>query len=415
VGGMLCLAASLAATGCNRTSAEGTPAGGGRGGRGGGAQPVVTARATEKDVPVDIPAVGNVEAYNTINLSSQVTGQLLEAFVKEGDFVKKGDRLFKIDPRPFESMVKQADANLLRDKSLLKQAEAQLLRDAATAEYQQLTSDRQTQLVGQGIISKDQADQARTGADAAKALVEADKAAIESAKAQAEVDEATRETAKVQLSYCDIFSPLDGRTGNMTVKQGNLITANATVMMTVAQVQPVYVTFSVPAVHFPSIRRHMAEKSLSVVAIPQDADKLAADGLLTFVDNIVDPTTDTIKLKATFANADRRLWPGQFARVSLRLDTLKNATVVPSQAVQTGQNGQFVFLVNANSTVEARPVVVSQRVGEDSVIEKGLKTGDVVVTDGQLQLNPGMKVSIQKTAVGMPPPKNSGAPPSDSQ
>src|SRR5581483_10033621 len=195
------------------------------------------------------------------------------------------------------------------------------------------------------------------------------------------------------LEYTTIRSPIDGRTGNLTVKAGNLVSANTTELMTIAQVQPTYVTFAVPAIHLPTIKRHLATDHLPVTATPQDADAQPAEGLLTFVDNTVDATTDTIKLKATFPNTDHRLWPGQFARVSLRLTTLPNATVVPSQAVQTGQDGQFVFVVKPDNTVEQRTINGGQRVADDTVIEKGLKPGETVVTEGQLRLEPGSRVT----------------------
>jgi len=184
----------------------------------------------------------------------------------------------------------------------------------------------------------------------------------------------------------------------MTVKVGNLVTANQTEMMTIAQLEPVYVTFTVPAVYLPTIKRHIGGEKLSVVATPQDAEKVPAEGSLTFVDNAVDAATDTIKLKATFPNGDRRLWPGQFARVSLRLATLPEATVVPSQAVQTGQDGQFVFVVKADSTVDQRPITVGQRVGDDVVIEKGLQPGETIVTEGQLRLEQGTRVQTSDGA-----------------
>src|SRR5919198_5082058 len=195
-----------------------------------------------------------------------------------------------------------------------------------------------------------------------------------------------------------IRSPIDGRTGNLAVKVGNLVTANNTELMTIAQVQPVYVTFTVPAVHLPTIKRHMVGDQLQVIVVPQDADAQAATGRLTFVDNAVETTTDTIKLKAPFDTPDRRLWPGQFARVTLRLATLPHATVVPSQAVQTGQDGQYVFVVKSDSTVEQRPVTTSQRVDQDVVVEKGLKSGETVVTEGQLRLEPGSRVTTDLNA-----------------
>jgi multidrug efflux system membrane fusion protein len=374
--------------------------GGGRGGRGGGAGggvPVVVAQVTQKDVPVDIDGIGNIEAYSTISVRSQVTGTLTDVFFHEGDFVKKDDHLFTIDPRPYQALFEQAQANLVRDQALLVQAEANLARDAANAEYQQLSAERTAQLTQRGILSKDQAEQVRAGADATAALVNADKAAVESARAQLVSQQGAVDSAKVSLSYTIIRSPIDGRTGNLTVKTGNLVTANTIELMTIAQIQPTYVTFSVPAMHLATIKSHMTQGKLSVVATPQDAEAQPADGQLTFIDNAVDPTTDTIKLKATFPNTDRRLWPGQFARVRLRLDTLQHATVVPQQALQTGQDGQFVFVVKSDSTVEQRPVTAGQHVNDDVLITNGLKPGETVVTEGQLRLEQGTKVQRTDT------------------
>jgi multidrug efflux system membrane fusion protein len=354
--------------------------------------PVVTATVIQRDVPVDIAAIGNVEAYTSISVRSQVTGQLNEVGFREGDFVKKGDKLFTIDPRAYQAQLEQAEANLKRDEALLNQAEAQLARDAANAEFSQLTAERQQQLSKQGILSKDQAQQALAGADATAATVKADKASIESARAQLGAQKAAVDNAKVTLSYTVMRSPIDGRTGNLAVKAGNLVTANSTELMTIAQIEPVYVTFAVPAVYLATIKKHMADGHLAVTATAQNADTKPAVGRLTFIDNGVDPTTDTIKLKATFDNRDRALWPGQFARVSLRLEMLSQAAVVPGEAVQTGQDGQYVFVVKPDSTVEQRAVTTGQRVEESVVVDKGLKPGETIVTEGQLRLEPGTKV-----------------------
>jgi multidrug efflux system membrane fusion protein len=395
-----CALLVLGIAGCTSGTSAAGPGGGGRGRGDAGAVPVVTAKVAEKDVPVDLAAIGNVEAYTSISVRSQVTGQLREAAFHEGDMVKKGQLLFTIDPRPFEAALQQAQASLAKDQALLNQAEAQLSRDAAQAEYQQLTAERQAQLVARGIVSKDTAEQARAGADAIGATVKADKAMIESARAELVSQQAAVDNAKVSLEYTVIRSAIDGRTGNLTVKVGNLVSANQTELMTIAQVQPAYVTFSVPATHLPTIKRHMTDGKLSVVATPQDADAQPADGVLTFVDNNVDMTTDTIKLKGTFPNTDRRLWPGQFARVTLRLETLSHAMVVPSQAVQTGQDGQYVFVVKPDSTVEQRPVTVAQAVDQDVVIAKGVRTGETVVTEGQLRLERGSRVTTDLSGGG---------------
>ena len=395
-------AVALAACGSNTSAAGPGAGGGGRGGRGrggdGAAAPVVTAKVAEKDVPVDIAAIGNVEAYTMISVRSQVTGQLTEIGFREGDSVKQGQQLFTLDRRPFEAALAQADANLTRDKALLAQAEAQLARDAANAEYQQLSAERQSQLSGRGIISKDQAEQTRSQADATAAVVKADRASIDSARAQLAAQQSAVEAARVSLGYTLIRSPIDGRTGSVAVKVGGLVTANQTELMTIARVRPVYVTFAVPAVHLATIKKHMVGGALPVSAVPQDTEARPADGKLTFVDNAVDMTTDTIKLKATFDNTDFRLWPGQFARVSLRLETLSHATVVPSQAVQTGQDGQYVFVVKDDSTVEQRTVIPGQHVADDVVVEKGLTVGETVVTEGQLRLEPGSRVTTDLNA-----------------
>jgi membrane fusion protein, multidrug efflux system len=396
--------AAVAGSGCGNNTAAAGPgsAGGGgrgRGGRGGGGDaPVVTAKVSERDVPVDLAAIGNVEAFVSNSVRSQVTGTLVEVAFREGDVVKQGQLLFQLDRRPFEAALAQAEANLTRDKALLAQAEAQLSRDASNAEYQQLTSERQAQLSQRGIISKDQAEQSRAAADATAGTVKADKANIESARAQLVAQDAAVANARVQLGYTTILSPIDGQTGSLAVKVGGLVTANQTELMTIARVQPVYVTFTVPAIHLATIKRHKAEGVLPVTAVPQDGDPQGATGALAFVDNAVDMTTDTIKLKATFPNQDRRLWPGQFARVVLRLATLPHAVVVPQQAVQTGQDGQYVFVVKPDSTVEQRPVTPGQRVDQDLVIDKGLKPGEVVVTEGQLRLEQGTRVTTDTGA-----------------
>ncbi len=393
--GLVLLAISITAVGCSGSAAS--TGGGGRGGRGRGdfgAVPVVTTKVTQRDVPVDIAAIGNVEAYTTISVRSQVTGQLEAAQFREGDFVKKGQVLFTIDKRPFESALKQAEANLTRDQALLNQAEAQLARDGAQAEYSQLTAERQASLMGRGIVSKDVSEQARAAAEASAATVKADRAAVESARAQLESQRAAVENARVQLDYCVIKSPIDGKTGNLTVKTGNLVTANTTELMTIAQVEPIFVTFSVPAVQLGAVRQRFGKDRIPVTVTPQDGSTATVEGSLDFIDNSVDVSTDTIRLKGRFDNTDRRLWPGQFARVSIRITTLPHALVLPNQAVQTGQDGQFVFVVKPDSTVDQQPITTGQRVGDDVVVEKGLQVGQTVVTEGQLRLEAGTKVQV---------------------
>ena len=355
--------------------------------------PVVTGSVSTRDVPVDINAIGNVEAFATISLRSQITGVVTQVLFREGDTVQKGQTIFTIDARPYQALLDQAQANLTRDEALLAQAEAQLNRDAAQAEYSQLTAERSAALTERGIVAKDATDQARASAEAVGATVKADRAAIGSARAQLAAQQAAVESARVQLGLTTIPAPLSGRTGNLGVKVGSLVTANTTELTTLAQVEPVNVTFSVPALHLVAIKTQMAKGPLWVTAMAQGADPLGTTGRLTFIDNLVDASTDTIKLKAQFDNADGALWPGEFARVNLQLTTLMGATVVPSEAVQTGQDGQFVFAVKPDLTVEQRPVTLAQRVGDDVVVTKGLQAGETVVTEGQLRLEPGTRIA----------------------
>ena len=391
----LALLSALAA-GCSSSSAAASAGGGGRSGRGaggGGAPvPVVVGRAVQKDVPVDLTSIGNVEAFSTISVRAQITGTLNAVRFQEGDFVKAGDLLFTIDPRPYEAALHQAEANLARDQALLTQAEATLARDVANEDYSAAEAQRLSALNERGLLPKDQTEQGTSAAAAGHALVTADKAAIEGARAQLVAQQDAVESARLQLGYTAIKSPIAGRTGNLMAKAGNLVTANTTELTTITQVAPIYVTFSMPAVHLDEIKQQASGNTLAVTATPQSAGSHPANGTLTFIDNAVDPATDTIKLKATFANTDRALWPGQFARVSLRVATLDKATVVPSEAVQTGQDGQFVFLVKSDQTVEQRPVTAGQATDQDIVIKAGLAPGDVVVTEGQLRLEPGTRI-----------------------
>ncbi|HXP85755.1 MAG TPA: efflux RND transporter periplasmic adaptor subunit [Bryobacteraceae bacterium] len=392
---------ALALAGCNSTTADGDSGGGGgkKGGRGkgggGGPVPVVVANATQKDVPIEIPAVGNVEAIITISIRAQISGQLMEVLFQEGDYVKKGEKLFTIDARPYEAALAQAEANVAKDVALLGQAQANLARDTAQQKYARATADRYEKLKAEGVVSQDQSEQQNSNADALGQGMAADRAAIESAKAQIEADKASINNLNVQLSYTTISAPLEGRTGAVGQKPGNIVTANTTEMTTLNQVSPIYVTFAVPEARLAEVKRYMALGTLDVTALAQDGSGVVDHGQLSFVDNSVDTTTGTIKLKGTFLNPERKLWPGQFVNVTLRLTTRGGAVVVPNQAVQTGQDGTFVYVVKEDRTVEARPVVTGPRVDLDLVIDKGLAAGETVVTDGQLRLQPGSRVQFR--------------------
>lgn len=350
---------------------QGRGAGAGGAGRAREAVPVLVASAVRKSVPVQIRAVGNVEAYTTVSVKSQVTGVLMRAHFKEGQDVKKGQLLFTIDPRPFEAALKQAEANLARDTAQLRNLREQVKRYAELVEKQ--------------YVSREQFDQIKTNADAAEAVVEADKAAVEN--------------AKVQLSYCYIYSPVNGRAGTLLVNEGNLVRVNdATPLVVINQIAPIYVTFSVPEQHLADLKRHMASGKLPVVARFEADEGRPESGALVFVDNAVDRSTGTIKLKAEFNNGERRLWPGQFVNVALTLSTQPDAVVVPSEAVQVGPQGQQIFVVKEDRRVEVRPVTVGQTQDGESVITKGIAAGEMVVREGQFLLGPGSRVEIREAA-----------------
>jgi len=363
--------------------------------------PVTVASVIQKTVPVEITAIGNVEAYTTVSVKALVSGELTEVHFQEGQEVKKGDLLFEVDPRPFESALKRAEGNLARDTAQLHQAEANLAKDTAQAKNANVQASRYDDLFKEGVVAKEVLDQFHTTADAFDATLQADRAAIELANAAIRSDKAAIESAKLDLGYCTIRSPMDGRTGNLLVHRGNIVKASASdnlPLVVINQIQPIYVSFSVPEQYLTDIKRHMTTAPLVVkAAIPKDEGH-SAEGGLTFVDNTVDRLTGTIRLKATIQNREKMLWPGQFVDVALRLTSRTNATVVPSRALQNGQSGQYVFVVKADFTVESRPVVAGASLRGETVVENGLKPGEQVVTDGQLRLAPGTRVKLKSSA-----------------
>jgi multidrug efflux system membrane fusion protein len=332
------------------------------------AVPVTVGVVIQKAVPLQITVIGTVEPSSTIAVKAQIGGTLTRIHFTEGQDVKKGDLLFTIDPRPYEAALKQAEAISARDRAQYENARAE--------------EQRYAELVKKGYVSQTQYEQVRTNAAALEAVVQSSGAQVEN--------------ARLQLAYCTIRSPFSGRTGSLSVYEGNLVKANAdTAMVTINQIQPVNVSFAVPENTLPEIKKYMAEGALKVQALLSKNDTNPLQGTLAFVDNAVDTATGTIKLKGSFANSDRKLWPGQFVNVALTLAIQKNALAVPTQAVQTGQNGQFVFVVKEDSTVEARPVVATRVFGGETVIESGLAVSEKVVTDGQLRLSPGAKVEVK--------------------
>ena len=333
--------------------------------------PVKTATAIQKAVPVQLQAVGTVEAYATVSIKSRVDGQLMGIHFREGQDVRKGDLLFTIDPRPFEVALKEAQARLERDMALADKAD--------------MDARRYAELVAKNFVSSDKYEQFRANSEALRASVAADRAVVD--------------RAKLQLEYCYIKAPMAGRTGQLLVDEGAQIKANDDKggMVEIAQIMPIYVGFAVPQQYLPQIKTHMAGGQLKVEAIIPDSREKTETGALSFLDNKVNSQTGTVLLKGSFANTERRLWPGQFATVILTLTTQPNAIVIPAVAIQVGQEGQFVYVVKPDMTVESRPVVAGMSIGDSVVIDKGLAAGEKVVTEGQLRLVPGAKVQANNS------------------
>lgn len=332
------------------------------------AVPVAVAPVVEKSMPFLIRTIGNVVASSTVSVRSRIGGALQEVHFREGGEVTKGQILFVIDPRPYEAALNQVEALLARDRALLEKAEADLRRFA--------------ELVKDDYISLEQHDQARASAASLRAAMQADEAAVK--------------TARLELSYCTIHAPISGRTGDLFVDEGNLVKANDDQpLVVIHQIAPIEVSFSVPQQHLTGIRRPQDQGPLKVTALAKEDHVNPVEGRLTFVDNAVNTETGTVLLKASFANEDRALWPGQFVDVVLTLGEQAGAIVVPSGAVQSSQQGTFVFVVEEDGTAQSRPVEVSRIVGEEAVVASGLALEEKVVTDGQLRLVPGARIEIK--------------------
>lgn len=331
--------------------------------------PVAVAAAVQQSTPVKLQAIGNVEAFSTVALKARVDGQIVAVNFTEGQEVKKGAVLFRIDSRPFEAALRQAEANALRDAAARDQAQSQERR------YQEL--------LDRNFVSKEAYAQIRTNAQVAEANAKASRAALEN--------------AQINLAYCTIASPIDGYTGKVLLQVGNLVKANDVgSLVVINQVKPVYVNFAVPEQQLATVRKYMAREPLAVEA-NAGADAVLAQGKLMFVDNAVDPSTGTIRMRAQFDNRDASLWPGQFVNLSVRLYDQTDAILIPSRAVQTGPQGSYVYVVNADMTAELRKVTVERGEGENAVV-KGLAGGERVVTRGALRLAPGARVEIRAEA-----------------
>lgn len=331
--------------------------------------PVTVALAQEKDVPKQMRAIGRVTPLKTVDVHALVTGQLMNVYFHEGQDIRQGDQLFLIDPRPYQAALSQSEAALARDEAQLRNAESEAARYG--------------ELVKKDYVTKEDYERFSSGAAAAKAVVAADRAAVEN--------------ARLQLAYCDIRSPMTGRTGGLQLHVGNVVHPNdPNPLVVINQIAPIYAQFSVPETQLGQLRAR-GMNDVPVDAIPQQGTAPVATGRLSFIDNAVDPTTGTIMLKATFANEKRVLWPGQFVTIAVTLQDRPHAVVIPSQAVQTGQRGQYVYVVKQDKSVEMRPVNVAESDQQQAVILTGLSGGETVVTDGQLRLTPKSKVEVKNS------------------
>ena len=371
---ILAVVLAAAAAACSGGEAkQQTPTGGGRGGGQNAPVPVTATVAQKKSVPLDVQAIGTVIAASTVAVRAQITGELTSVEFKEGDEVQQGQVMFTLDKRPFEASLQQAEAQLQKDIAQAANARAQAAR------YQDLAE--------RGIATREQVDQMTTQAAALEATVAADRANVQS--------------ARVQLDYATIEAPISGRTGLLQVHKGNLVRANDTTpIVTINRISPVYVTFAIPESMLPQFKHYMAAGSIRVEALPPNDTGRPSLGKIDFIDIAVDPTTGTIKVKGTFPNEDRRLTPGQFVNVSVTLTTDPDVTVIPTSAVQSGQQGTFVYVVKADKTVEMRPVTIARTHGDESLIGSGVTPGETIVTDGQLRLIPGSRVSIKEAGRG---------------
>ena len=361
--------AALTAAGCSSESRTAVSAQAPPPGRGGGGNvPVTVGKVVKKTMPIDLRLIGAVEPAQTVEIRGQITGQLTSVGFKEGDDVTQGDVLFSLDRRPLEAALKQAEANLQRD-----------VAQSANADVQ---AQRLSDLAQRGIVSKDQLDTSKASAAALAATIEADRAAVEN--------------ARIQIQYATIAAPLTGRTGRLMVHEGSLIRANDTTpLVVINQLSPINVTFAIPEAQLAPLKRYLQQGGVGVeVAPPSDATSRST-GRVTFIDNSVDPTTGTIKVKGTFPNTNHVLWPGQFVNVVLTLSADKDAIVAPTAAIQTGQDGQYVYVVSKDQSAELRPVQVGRATGNETIVTKGLQPDEVVVTDGHLRLTPGTKVTIR--------------------
>ena len=382
---------TLLLCGCNRQNA--VPF------RAGAAPSVRIVPAVTRDIPLDLSSIGNVEAIASVDVKSRIAGQVARVCFEEGQDVQAGQLLFEMDREPLLSQVAELDANIARDVAQEKQAVANVAKDEAQLKSDRAKAGRGTQLAKEGIFSKEQTETLVSAADSSQANLDADRAAVESARAAKTADEAKLAQTKLQLGYTQIAAPMSGRAGAVAIKQGNLVKDNDTLLVTILQTTPIYVSFSVPEQLLPEVRRYNGQRPLVVEAVA--ADNSTVQGKLEFIDNTVDTSTGTIKLKASFPNQTRKLWPGQFVNVRARLDMEQGRVVVPARTVQSGPQGKYVWVINGDQTVAMRPVQVLRNYTaagspDETVIGSGLKPGEEVISEGQMMLMPGAKVRVLK-------------------
>ena len=368
--------------------------------------PVTVTAAVSQDVANYLDALGKIVARETVSIKPQVAGRITQIHFTDGANVTKGQLLFTIDPRPFEANLRQAQANLSRDGALKKQAEANLAREVAREKWGRSQVERYGTLVEQGVVAKEQYEQLRAEYDSLRANSEAARAVVRSADETIKVDNAAIETAKVELSYCFIHSPIDGRAGQRLVDIGNVVNPGGTTnnqsnnqenaLLVIERINPIYADFTISQNHLSAVQQEMQRGSLRTEVRLPDAGGDAVTGQLTFVDNAVQNETGQVTLRATLPNPDHRFWPGRFVNVRLVLSTTTGAVLIPVSAPQMSANGSYVYVVKADSTAEQRQVSLGQRQGDLIVVEKGVNAGEQVVTNGQLGVTPGFKVLVEQ-------------------
>lgn len=384
--------------------------------------PVTVTTAVMQDVPIYLDAIGKTVAREVVSIQPQVSGRITKIHFTDGANVKKGDLLFTIDSRPFETALRQAQANVSKDIALRKQAEANLAKDIAQQEYGEVEAKRYRQLVEQGVVSREQYDQVQSNANSLKATVEADRATVHSAAESIKADTEAVESAKVQLSYCYIRSPIDGRAGQRLVDVGNVVNpggsgngssnnsssgSGGNSLLVIERLDPIYADFTISQADLANVQQQMRAGTLKTeVRLPDSEDSVT--GQLTFLNNRVENTTGQVGLRATVPNEGHRFWPGRFVNIRLVLSTVRGAVLIPATAPQMSAKGSFVYVVKQDSTAEQRPVSLGQRQGDLVVVEKGVEPGERVVTNGQVGVTPGGKVRIAQQPGAVVQPAGNG-------